>query len=1010
MSKMTFSSEQQAAIYASGCNYLISAGAGSGKTAVLTERIYQLAKKANSLDKFLVVTFTNLAAEEMKHRVRTKLVDDPETIHLASEVDNAHIETFDSFCLYLTKKYFYHLNISKDITVVDTSILSIKRGEYLDEILEERYKNPTPVFAKTILDYCAKNDTVLRDYIIRLLMKSDSKGDKYGYLNELKENYFNDSIVEEAISDLYHELINKINYIRTKAESLECVEDATKIIEFCDGLLDSSSYDELYEKIQKPFPTKVKGDYGDKEYRDSISKFYKDKIKVNPTGLDNNYGDSKKIKEKYLSTKDAMLLAIEIAIEVEEKLDAFKKEKNAYSFGDISRFVLALLKDEEIRKEISDSFDYLMIDEYQDTNDIQDLVISSIAKDNIYMVGDVKQSIYRFRGADSHIFQEKYENYKKNIGGKEIDLNNSYRSRKQVVDFINELFEQIMIPEINAIDYSKGHRFGYGNTSYTNQGAEYLYKPEAYLYSLEDGVDKAEYEARLIANDILRRKKAKFPVYDKTLRECKYSDFAIIMDRYRYFDTFKKVFNEMNIPLKIFGKEPLFASDISMVVKSLIKMFVLSLDSNYGSEYHHAYFSVARSFLCGYKDDKLYEIHQSGKYLLEPFAQKMELIKESLRFASIKDIVITLFEQYEIYQKVITIGDYYMNVHKLETIISFAQSLDALGYTIVDFINYVDSLSEHDEDIDFKDNDNQDDSVTLINIFGSKGLEYRIIYFPGLDLAFNRKDINSSYLISDKYGLVCADTSDNQKSSAFVHLVKEEGTKADFEEKIRLLYVALTRAKEKIIFVSNRDKIKAFKYPLSSNCMNDLLAMSNVLDKYAVNFSSEDVELPKVEAKKESTKVNLKKIKVDAKLIKKQRASKNVDDASRVVLDFGSEVHAYLENIDLDNDDLSYIKNWRMRRIVENVKNSSLFEGVTNDMVRHEYPFFDEENNLSGVIDALIIKDDEIDIIDFKLKNIDEEEYDRQLRLYRDYIYKITDKKIRLFLLAALTGEIREVI
>ena len=389
----------------------------------------------------------------------------------------------------------------------------------------------------------------------------------------------------------------------------------------------------------------------------------------------------------------------------------------------------------------------------------------------------------------------------------------------------------------------------------------------------------------------------------------------------------------------------------------------------------------------------------------------MELIKESLRFASIKEVVNRLYEEFDIYSVISRIGQYYANAHKLETILSFAENMDVLGYSIKDFVKYIDDLLNLDQDIDFSDKESQEDSVTLINIHGSKGLEYRIVYYPGLDVQFNRMDTKSSFLISDKYGLVSADIVDNQKVSALLHLAKEETIKADFEEKIRLLYVALTRAKEKIILVSgSADKPNIAKYPLSSTTMNDLLKLTNVLTKYQVAFSLDERIEKKSSEEQKVKKVELRSVSVPATLVKKQRASKNVDDASLQVLDFGTEVHAYLENMDLDNDDLSYITNSRMRKIVSTVKNSSLFKDITNDMVRHEYPFYDKETNVSGVIDALIIKDDEIDIVDFKLKHIDDEEYDRQLRLYRDYIYKITDKKIKMYLLSMLTGEIKEVI
>lgn len=1010
MSKIRFSSEQELAINASGSNYLISAGAGSGKTAVLTERIYRLAKKDHTLDHFLVLTFTNLAASEMKSRVRAKLVEDEETLPLASEVDNAHIETFDSFSLFLAKKYFYKLGISKDISITDNSILSIKRKKYLDEIFEELYEKEDSNFLSLIDNYASKNANVIKDYIISILEASDKKADNFEYLNYLKNNFFKEENVDSAISLYIEELKNDIEFIRKKAYELEDIEDADNIISFCDSLLIINDYDELREALKVGFVTKKKSAATDGKFRDKIKYYYDNSIK---TTEKNDFGTAEEIKNKYFEIKPFIQTIINIAIEVENRLLSFKKEKNAFSFGDISRFVLHLLKDESIRKEISDSFDYIMVDEYQDTNDIQETVINAISKNNVYMVGDVKQSIYRFRGADCHIFQEKYEEYKLNRGGKEIDLNTSYRSRKEVVDFINDVFSQIMKKDINVIDYKNGHQFGFGRKEYEINKPSCSYKPEIYTFEYEKSDEVVDKECEIIIKDITNKINNKYQVFDNDLkgfRGCDYKDFAIIIDRGSSFDKYRQAFSKANIPLKVESKERLFKSDIISLTRSLIKLLYYSLNNDYENEYRHAYLSVARSFLFEYKDDVLYEIYKNKSFLLEPFAQKMELLKERLRFASLKEILLTLYQEYDIYASISKIGQLYANTHKLEQLLSISETMDKLNYTLSDLIEYFEDLSKLDVDIEYSDSDVQENSVTLINIHKSKGLEYGIIYYPGLNKDFNRQDILTSFLFSDHFGPVIPSKESNY--SLFIHLIKKELLVSDFEEKIRLLYVALTRAKEKIILVSGQKIGRLpFNKPTSSRNMNDLLLLTDAFDKYIGRYSLDDVSINRNEDKIVTDKIILKEIKVPAKIVTRTRASKESDtEVDSSLLDFGNELHAYLEKMDLDNKSLDYIKNLRMKKYVYNVMNSSLFKGVSNKDVRHEFAFYDEESGIQGYIDALIIKENEIDIVDFKLKNIDDSEYDRQLRIYKSYIAKKTDKPVKMFLLAAITGEVREVL
>ena len=198
--------------------------------------------------------------------------------------------------------------------------------------------------------------------------------------------------------------------------------------------------------------------------------------------------------------------------------------------------------------------------------------------------------------------------------------------------------------------------------------------------------------------------------------------------------------------------------------------------------------------------------------------------------------------------------------------------------------------------------------------------------------------------------------------------------------------------------------------PVDAMCMRDILKITNVLTKYETSTGKTSfIHKPHIN-EPVVKKVELKTLQIPAKIVEKGRASKELsEDIDESLLDFGTLVHSYLEHMDLENDDLSYIKDSNIRRYVRNVKESWIFKGVKNSQVRHEVRYFDEENNMQCFIDALSIKDDEIDIVDFKLKNIDEKDYDKQLRTYKRYVSKNTTLPVKMYLLAAITGEIREV-
>ena len=290
------------------------------------------------------------------------------------------------------------------------------------------------------------------------------------------------------------------------------------------------------------------------------------------------YDSLEEIKNEIVSTKEYAKVIIRILKKLDEKVLEFKKENNSYEFSDITRLSIKLLEEyDEIREGIKVKTNEIMIDEYQDTNDIGDYFISLISNNNVYMVGDVKQSIYRFRNANPRIFMEKYHNYKQGNGGYALDLTKNFRSRCEVLDNINEMFNYIMDEEIGGANYQNGHNMIYGNKTYINEGkTDQNYNLEIYNYDYKTTDNKKYYskdevEAFIIADDIINRIKAKeqtFNMKKKELRDIKYSDFVILIDRKSNFELYKKVFDYKGIPLIMHKDEEFVYSNEIYVLKN----------------------------------------------------------------------------------------------------------------------------------------------------------------------------------------------------------------------------------------------------------------------------------------------------------------------------------------------------------------------------------------------------------------------------------------------------------
>ena len=839
--------EQEEAIIKSGSNIIVSAGAGSGKTAVLSERVINKIQNGIHVNELLILTFTRAAADEMKDRIRKKIGKIPEFKDELTLLSSAYITTFDSFALSVVKKYHYLLNISSSIAITDESIVKLEQKKILDNIFEKFYKEKNEKFINLIKKYCIKNDKSLKSNILSLCNKISDYIDRDEFIDNVINNFYEEENVNKLLTK-YKEFINdKKKAIMLELDNMNMYFDydyCMSLQNSCLGIL-NANIDELhlYESIKLPSAPRGSEEEA-KEAKANLKKLVDDLISYG------NYGTLKDIKNDILSSKETVITILEIVKSYLNEVEKYKKENNIYTFSDISRLSIKILKENEsVRNELKYSFKEIMIDEYQDTNDVQDIFISMIANNNVYMVGDIKQSIYRFRGSNPNIFKEKYSNYSKNIGGYKIDLIKNFRSRYEVLDNINKIFDLIMDSSLGSAEYRETHEMVYGNTAYDSEKInDFNYDFEVLEYmnnKKETGFDNSEVEIFIIAKDIKDKMKNKLKVFDKEtskLRDATYNDFVIILDRSKYFDSFKKIFEYLDIPLTILKDGKLNASTDIYLIKNIVDLIIHINDNNLNEDFKYDFVSIARSFLYEYTDENIFDIINSKNYKETTIYKDFSSI-ENINIKTSNEIFNDILDITDFYNKLYKIGDYENTNVRLETISKLSSSLSNLGLSIIDFRDYLNDIIENNEDIKYTTFSSNSDSVKILTIHKSKGLEYPVCYFADLDHEFNTSELKDKFICDKNYGLIVPSNMEDITTSVIKELYKKDFIKEEISEKIRLFYVALTRAREKMVIVLPEKETKKLEKNengvieeirrLSFSKLSDFMyGVKDYLDKY----------------------------------------------------------------------------------------------------------------------------------------------------------------------------------
>lgn len=919
---VTYTADQQKVIDLRDCNILVSAAAGSGKTAVLTERIVQRvcdAKNPVQIDRMLIVTFTNAAAAEMRERIgvalRKRLDEEPENNHLRKQItllNNAQITTIDSFCLYLLRNHFHEIQLDPGFRIADEGEIKLLKQEVLQDYLEDKYEEGKEEFLELVEMYAgAGNEEGLKDIILKIYTFSQSHPFPTDYLEEcMKALQEEDNILPPKLQDVLYE------YEQSMLE--ECINLSNKAIALCKEPGGPYHYEEafrddldFYLRLQQASTYEERGSiYSGHKYKTlSRSKVEDLDEEIKNAVKDLRDKKCKKIIEEikkrfYYATPEEMIRdnyeagktltgLIKLALEFGKCFEREKRKKNIIDFSDMEHLALQILMKKtdtgyepgEVALGYRDFFQEIMVDEYQDSNQVQEYLLESISRQNEeegnrFMVGDVKQSIYRFRLARPEIFMEKYALFCEDTGkNRRVNLSCNFRSRKEVIDGVNAVFEALMIPQVGKISYDKDARLYYGAdypaTACGNESEILLYEKDVFR---EQNISEAEAEAKIIAERI-RELCRDFEVKDKTtgeLRKAKYSDMVILLRTAAGVDdVMKKALESEGIPAYISSGKGYFAAPEIRVMINYIKIL-----NNPRQDI--PLLGVLHSALGGFREEEIAEIrlfnHKKGRLYdslkeyaktggnaqlrskAEGFLNRLEQWREKSCFITVYELLEEILQESGYMHYCMALPGGTQRRANLLVLLQKAKAFENGGYSgLFDFIRYIELMQERE--IDFGEANVLDESadvVRIMTIHKSKGLEFPICFVAGFSKQFNVRESSEPVLTDADLGMGsdCVDLRLRcRRRSLRKSIIAVKQRNDGRGEDLRILYVAMTRAKEKLILVGHgskpevtEDKVSAYGILKAKSFMELVLpvALANHELFHIKEYSMENLQFGRI--------------------------------------------------------------------------------------------------------------------------------------------------------------------
>ncbi len=901
MAEVKWTNEQLQAIQEKDSNILVAAAAGSGKTAVLVERIiHKIIDEQMDIDKILVVTFTNAAASEMRERILEaiykKLEENPENVHLQRQIillNKASICTIHSFCLDVIHNHFYEIDLPSNFKIADTAEIDLLKQEVLDDLFEQKYTENDKDFIELLENYTNyRGDEALQELVLKIYKFIQSSPFPIKWLQEklelLKIEYKDISqtiwgkLIIQAVEDDIQESIMQLETVKSK---MALYPEMTKFYQkICEDLIilkdlqNYNSWDELYIKLLNfnfskwPVDKKVTNDLKEdsKEIRDKVKKHIKEK-----TAKLLSCSQEQAVKDLKIITPILEKLA-NLVTEFTKNFAEKKKEKNCIDFNDIEHFALKILLDEnnnptEVAKKYKEKFEEIAIDEYQDSNLVQEAILTSISKgNNIFMVGDVKQSIYKFRQARPELFLQKYDEYKNKEektqeDNLKIQLFRNFRSRQNILNITNLVFESIMSKELGDINYNENEYLNYGaNYPEPEEIKNYAgiaeldiidLKEDESITAFEGEEDEEEQErveddvleAKFVANKIQELLNSDYMVFDKKqgYRTIRPKDIVILL---RATSNLSPIYEKELSDLEL----PVFSDTSGTYLDTVEIQTILSVLKIIDNPLQDIPLVVVlRSSICNFTDNDLITIRLTDrncnfyealiktrlicdgdlKNKIESFLEKLEKWKSISQYMPLDEFIWQIYLDTGYYQYVGLLPNGAMRQANLKTLFEKAKQYEKASFKgLFNFIQFIDKLKKQNGDLaSAKLIGENEDVIRIMSIHKSKGLEFPVVFLCNSHKKFNMQDLNDNILLHQDigFGPTIMDTTKKIKYSSIAKdAIKLKMKQETLSEEQRILYVALTRAKEKL-YITGRSK-DFTKYVQDKNKVLEMYESENI--------------------------------------------------------------------------------------------------------------------------------------------------------------------------------------
>jgi len=889
---VNWTSEQSQAINERGKNIIVSASAGSGKTAVLSERVLGLLRDGVDIDKLLIVTFTKLAAGEMRQKISSRIYEEilekPEDLKLKKQhllIDNAEICTIDAFLSKLVRQEFKMLNIASDFRIMDSQMYNLMIEKVLEQLLSDYYSDYRNNFNDVInLFGSDEDDSILKDNLIKFYDTMQSIPFFENWMEMILKNYDDVNFWVDTICKIKSDEIE--NYIKIYDETAENADfdgnkknpdsgiekfnEEQKLFYDLKQLLDKNDWDGACNYVQ----TNKNGSISGIIKKDSDN-FYSEKFKIyRKIMLDNTFSKSqdglKKSQIYNITTneikKDSNVLKKGISglflmvKDFSERLEKEFFEQNMYTFNKISQLALSLLienydyKTKKYKKttyaeELSKKYSEILIDEYQDINDIQDLIFSALTNNNCFCVGDAKQSIYGFRQSNPDNFLRKKDDFFL------IHLNKNFRSKAGILNFVNFIFKQIYTTDFGGFNYDEDEELVFGQTSYSVENTEseievhIIKKPQKksqndseneenaekisfqvdneidtddQIFINEDGESPKDIEKQAIiaANCIKRLINDKYLVTDKkNKRPVELKDFAILLRAMSKANIYEQVFRDEKIPLYLTENTSIFETVEVNTVLSFLKCINNPFDdiAMFGVMYAPFFgFNMGQIVNIKTKNKKkslydavwAYAENEQNEKCAE-FLRQLEYFRELSKNIPIHKLIWNIYTKTHYTSIVSSYENGEIRYKNLMKFYMMAQSFsENFSGGIAKFIQYIEITKEKELKNNVQSESMAEQNfVRILTVHKSKGLEFPICILSEL----NQKPSNhSEKLYIDKdFGIACNLPDDEmiyEMTTLQKEIIKNKKKKAEKDELLRILYVAMTRAREKLILIVNESK------------------------------------------------------------------------------------------------------------------------------------------------------------------------------------------------------------